>query len=129
MIPVKLSGTTSTGGTLTVNAGTTRLGVLYAAQLIDGSTDAGVDVTITCEQESLSIPLLVKADFNDDQMVYPRVAESKNTDGTASGGYCMPLVNGTLRMVTAGASCTSWSCNAATSQSRANADLDRAGCR
>jgi hypothetical protein len=101
MRTVYLSGTTSTGGTLTVNADHTLIGTLYAAQLIDGSTDAGVDVTITCEQDSLSIPLLVKADFNDDQMVYPRVAESKNTDGTASGGYCMPIINGRPRMVIA----------------------------
>lgn len=70
------------------------LGLLYAVQLVDGNFDDGVDITLTAEQGDLSIPLLVQANFNSDQMVYPRVLESLNTDGTALATHAMPIVVG-----------------------------------
>lgn len=77
------------------------MGTLYAVQLVDGTFDDGVDVTITAEQGDLSIPLLVKADFNSDQMVYPRVLQNLNTDGTALTTHCEPIVVGRPKAVVA----------------------------
>lgn len=101
MIDVLLSGTTSAGGALTVSGTTSVTGLLYAVQLIDGSFDDGVDITLTCENSDMSIPLLVKADFNTDQMVYPRVLQALNTDGTALATHTLPILAGIPKMVIA----------------------------
>lgn len=93
--------TTAAGGGATVTDTMKLRGRLYAVQLVDGDFDDGVDVTITCEQGNLSIPLLAKADFNTDQMVYPRVAAALNTDGSALTQYVEPVVSGELKVVVA----------------------------
>lgn len=98
---VYLTGTTNTAGALTVTADNVATGFLYAVQLIDGTFDDGVDITLTSEQENLAIPLLVAADWNTDKMVYPRVLQNLNTDGTALTTHCMPIVNGKPKMVIA----------------------------
>lgn len=77
------------------------IGRVYAVQLVDGNFDDGVDITLTSEDADLSIPILTKADFNTDQMVYPRVACALNTDGTALTVYDMPVCNGTIKAVVA----------------------------
>lgn len=76
-------------------------GFLYAVQLVDGTLDDGVDITLTAEHADLSIPLLVAADWNTDKMVYPRVLQNLNTDGTALTTHCMPLVAGRVKAVVA----------------------------
>ena len=76
-------------------------GVLYAVQLVDGDLADGVDIAITAEEANLSIPLLTKADFNSDQMVYPRVATALNTDGSALTNYAEPIVIGRIKAVIA----------------------------
>lgn len=85
MKKVKLDITTDGSGDATVLHDVTDPveGIIYAVQLIDGDLADGVDVTLTIEQGDLSIPVLTKADWNSDQMVYPRVLEALNTDGTA----------------------------------------------
>ena len=103
---ISLSGTTNTAGALMVSASESLHGLLYAVQLVDGALADGVDITLTCEQESLSIPLLTKADFNTDQIVYPRVAEALNTNGSALTTYSMPLINGVPKMVLAAGGAT-----------------------
>jgi len=91
----------------TAGAGTSALeavpggGTLYAVQLIDGDFADGVDITLTAEIDGLSIPLLTKADFNTDQIVYPRVLQALNTDGTALTTHCEPLVMGRVKAVVA----------------------------
>ena len=86
------------------------VGALYAVQLIDGTFADGVDVTITAEQGDLSIPLLVKADFNANSIYYPRVLEALNTDGTALATHTMPLVAGRPKvLIAAGGNATSGS--------------------
>lgn len=77
------------------------IGFLYAIQLADGDFSDGVDITVTAEQGDLSIPLLVKADFNTDQMQYPRVLQNLNTDGTALTTHAMPVVVGRPKVVVA----------------------------
>lgn len=94
--------TTDTGGGATVTATESAVGLLFAVQLVDGSFDDGVDLTLTCEKEDLSIPLLTYANFNTDQMVYPRVLKNLNTDGTTiAGQYEFPLVFGYPKAVIA----------------------------
>lgn len=76
-------------------------GFLYAVQLVDGTFDDGVDITLTAEHSDLSIPLLVAADWNTDKMVYTRVLQNLNTDGTALTTHCMPVVVGRIKAVIA----------------------------
>lgn len=97
---VRVELTTNTAGAATA-FGESVIGAVYAVQLIDGDFDDNVDVTITSEHESLSIPILVKANFNTDQMVYPRVLESLNTDGSALTTACEPLSYGRIKVVIA----------------------------
>ena len=100
MRKVKVDVTTATDGSATAY-GEVVVGTLFAVQLVDGDLADGVDLTLTSEHEGLSIPALVKADFNSDQMVYPRVLEALNTDGTALTTHTMPLVFGRPKVVIA----------------------------
>lgn len=102
MKPIRVNITTATDGGCTaygeVPAGG---GLVYAVQLVDGTLADGVDVTVTSEHADLSIPILVKADFNSDQMVYPRVLQALNTDGTALSTHAMPMAYGRIKVVIA----------------------------
>jgi len=95
-----VSLTTDASGDVTA-FGSALQGALYAIQLVDGTFDDGVDVTVTCENEDLSIPLLVGADWNTDKMLYPRVLQNLNTDATALTTHCEPLVYGRIKVVIA----------------------------
>lgn len=103
MKTIKLSITTDSSGAGTAQQDVTDpvFGIVYGVQLIDGDFADGVDVTVTFEQGDLSIPVLVKADWNTDQMVYPRVLEALNTDGSALTSTCMPLAVGRAKAVIA----------------------------
>jgi len=100
MIKRRINITTATDGSCTAY-GEAAVGLVYAVQLVDGTLADGVDVTVTCEEESLSIPILVKADFNTDQIVYPRVLQALNTDGTALTTHTQPLCYGRPKVVIA----------------------------
>ncbi len=100
MKAIRIPITTATDGSATAY-GETAVGSVYAVQLVDGTLADGVDVTITSENADLSIPILVKADFNSDQMVYPRVLQALNTDGTALTTHCEPLAVGRIKVVIA----------------------------
>lgn len=107
--PFYLSVTTDGSGDGTATADRSVLGQLYAIDLIDGSADDGVDVTVTAINNSLSgvvKTLFVKADFNTDSTVYPRTlvhddAAGAALTGTAGGDRAMPVVNGTLKLTIA----------------------------
>jgi hypothetical protein len=101
IVQCKLDLTTAADGSATTQAADVYIGLLYAVQLVDGTFDDGVDLTLTCEQGDLSIPLLTKADWNTDQMVYPRVLEALNTDGTALTTHTMPILSGKPKAVIA----------------------------
>jgi hypothetical protein len=77
------------------------LGSVYAVQLVDGTFDDGVDITITSQQGDLNVPLFVKADFNTDTMIYPRVLQQLATDGTNLTTHAEPLAVGPLKAVVA----------------------------
>ena len=97
----KISLTTNAGGAATTTTTAKYLGKLYAVQLVDGDFDDGVDLTLTCETPDLSIPLLTIANFNTDQMQYPRVLQNLNTDGTALTTHTPPVVAGQIKAVIA----------------------------
>lgn len=101
IVQCKLDLTTDSAGAASVTSEDKYLGMLYAVQLIDGDLADGVDLTLTCEQGDLSIPLLTIADFNTDQMQYPRVLETLNTAGSALTTHTRPIVNGYLKAVLA----------------------------
>lgn len=100
MLRIPIDLTTATDGSAT-GYGQACAGFLYAVQLVDGDLADGVDLTLTCETDNLSIPLLTIADFNSDQILYPRVAEAKVTDGSALTFYTMPLAFGRPKAVLA----------------------------
>jgi hypothetical protein len=100
-VQVRLDFTTDGSGAATVTAEDTYIGTLYAIQMIDGTLDDGVDITLTCEQGELSIPLLVAADWNTDKMIYPRVLQNLNTDGTALTSHTEPMICGKPKAVIA----------------------------
>ena len=99
---IRLEVTTNTAG-----AGTSALvpvpggGVVHAVQCIDGDFADGVDLTLTAEMDSLSIPILTILNFNTDQILYPRVLENLNTDGTVLTTHTKPLAVGQLKAVVA----------------------------
>ena len=101
MRTARLDATTDASGDATVTGDAGPLGTLYAIQLVDGTFDDGVDITVTSQQGDAGSPLLTKADFNTDQFAYPRVLQALNTDGTALTTHCEPLVVGRLRVVVA----------------------------
>lgn len=97
---IKVDLTTNVSGAATA-FGEAAFGTVYAVQLVDGTFEDNVDVTVTSEEENLSIPILTKADFNTDQMVYPRVLQALNTDGSALTTHCEPLMCGRVKVVIA----------------------------
>jgi hypothetical protein len=98
---VTLTATTDGSGDATVNSASVFVGALYAVRLVDGNFDDGVDITVTSVTDDLNVSQLTKADFNTDQVVYPRVLQALNTDGTALTTHCEPLIAGRLRVVVA----------------------------
>ncbi len=97
----RLDLTTNAGGAATATDDKIVNGLLHAVQLVDGTFDDGVDLVLTCETPDLSIPLLTIANFNTDQMLYPRVLENLNTDGTALSTHAEPVVAGKIKAVIA----------------------------
>jgi hypothetical protein len=101
IVQCKLNFTTDGSGNATVESSDVYIGYLEALQLIDGDVADLVDIVVTCEQGDLSIPILTKADWNTDQMVYPRVLQALNTDGTALTTHTRHIVSGKLKIVIA----------------------------
>jgi hypothetical protein len=100
MRTIRIDLTTNTAGAATA-FGEAVVGTLYAVQLIDGDFADGVDITLTAERDDLSIALLTKANFNTDQIAYPRTLEHLNTSGADLATHCEPLVFGRPKAVIA----------------------------
>lgn len=101
MRAVRIDVTTDASGDGSTTASVGVLGTLYAIQLSDGDFADGVDITVTSQQGELAFPLFVKADFNTDQVIYPRVLQALNTDGTALTTHCQPIIVGAPKVVVA----------------------------
>ncbi len=98
---IRIDLTTDAAGAATVTDDRVINGRLHAVQLVDGTFDDGVDLTLTCETPDLSIPLLTISNFNADQMQYPRVLETLNTSGANLTTHTEPLVAGKIKAVIA----------------------------
>lgn len=101
MLKIRFDITTDASGDGSATASMSGFGSLYAVQMIDGTYDDGVDITVTCEQGDLSIPLFAKLNFNTDSIAYPRVLQQLATDGTNLTTHCEPLCFGKLKAVVA----------------------------
>ena len=101
MRDIRVSITTDGSGDGTTTSSVACNGALYALQLVDGNFDDGVDITVTFEQGDLSIPVLTQANFNSDQMSYPRAAAAAVADGSALTTYALPVALGYPKVVVA----------------------------
>ena len=104
---IKLSGTTSAAGALTVTSSEYVRGFLYKVEWIDGDLADGVDPTlsVTNTPEGVDKTLLTLTDANDDDTYYPRDIvhglDGAAKTGTAGGDCVMLLVVGNLKLVIA----------------------------
>jgi len=104
---IKLTGTTSAGGAVTITATRSILARLYAVEWIDGTFDDGVDGTLSFVQSESEVDttLLTLTDANSDAWYYPRAlvhdASGTALTGTAGGDRTLPVINGTLKLVIA----------------------------
>ena len=93
--------TTAADGTAAVTSTKHVTGKLLAVQCVDGTYDDGVDLTMSCENGNLSYNIIVKANFNTDQMIYPRTLEHLDTDGSALTTHCQHVLNGKIKVTLA----------------------------
>lgn len=98
---IRVNVTTDAVGDGTATATQKANGTIYAVQLVDGDYADGVDVVLTVEQDGVSIPVLTKADWNTDQMVYPRAYAAKVADGVALTDVVQPIAVGFPKAVVA----------------------------
>jgi len=98
---IRVPVTTDAAGDGSAQATQRTNGVIYAVQLVDGDFADGVDVTLTMEQADVSIPVLIKANFNTDQIVYPRAYAALGTDGSALTDVVLPISVGYPKVVIA----------------------------
>jgi hypothetical protein len=104
---LKLYGTTSGAGALTVDATTPVFGLLYAVEFIDGTLADGGTTTITCQNTASGVAntLLTLAPTlsNADAWYYPRVLVHDQSGaaltGSSGGDRALPIMNGVPRMV------------------------------
>jgi len=102
---------TTNGDGVGAGYGDAVFGQLYAVQLIDGSFVDGVGITITCEHEDISRPILTKANFDIDSTYYPRelvhaVADGAALTGTSGGDRVMPVILGRPKVAIASGGAT-----------------------
>lgn len=108
----KFTFTTNTAGAATSGAGAsdeqqTILGELYAIKYIPTSIDTGATVTVTCEGDGFSKPLLTKATAGTSTLLfYPRdlvhaVSDGAALTGTSGGDRVEPLLAGKIKVVIA----------------------------
>lgn len=104
---IRLVGTTSAGGALTVTSTEYVKGFLYNVEWIDGDFSDGVDavLSVTETPEGVDKTLLTLTDANNDDTYYPRdivhdLAGGALT-GTAGGDREKLLINGKLKLVVA----------------------------
>ena len=103
---IKLYGTTTSGGDLTVQSTVNIMGELVAVEWIDGDLADGVDAVLSCvrNDNAADVTLLTLTDANSDAWYYPAAAVHDNVgtavtfDGT-NEIYTRQVVNGQLKLV------------------------------
>lgn len=103
LIDMRLYGTTSGAGALTV-AGGSIFGALYAVQWIDGTFADGVDAVLSyTATDGTSVTLLTLTNANDDKTYFPRVLVQDAAGADITGQYDLPLIAGPVTLaVTSG---------------------------
>jgi len=112
---IRLYGTTTAGGALTVNASKAVLGKLFAVQWVVGTLAAGVDAVISTQNHEASKTLLTITNGDADALYYPRDlvhdAAGAALTGTQGGDRELSLMVGTPRLViSAGGNAKSGGC-------------------
>ena len=105
---VRLTGTTSSGGALTINAPELAIGDLHAVEWIDGDLADGVDAVLSTQDTASGVAqtLLTLTNANVDKWYYPRATahDLAGADAEYAATFDIrekPLVNGKLRLVIA----------------------------
>lgn len=105
---IRLYGSTTTAGTMSVTGPTGVFGLLYAVQWIDGTLGDGVDAVISTTGHEASQTLLTLTDANSDALYYPRAVVHSEAGaaltGTSGGDRAMLLMVGTPSLAVTSAS-------------------------
>lgn len=103
---IKLYGTTSDLGALTVTADLAVEGLLYAIEWIDGTFADGVDAVLSVvrDDDAADVTLLTLTDANDDKIYRPlyQACDNLGADLTTTGGeeiFTQSIINGKLKLV------------------------------
>lgn len=101
---LKLTATTTAGGTQTATAPGPIKGLLLGVEWVVGDFAAGVDATLTLQNTPSGVArtLLTLTNANANAFYNPREAEHDNVGApTASGSTCYPLLCGTPQLAIA----------------------------
>lgn len=100
---IRLYGTTSALGALTVNGERSISGRIYKIVWLDGTFEDGVDAVISVINDDLNETIMTLTDANLDANYYPRAlvhdATGTALTGTSGGDREMPFVVGRPRLV------------------------------
>jgi hypothetical protein len=114
---IKLTGTTATGGGLTVTAVSRCAGKLHAVEWIDGDFADGVDAVLSVVRDDTAADytLLTLTNADNDAVYYPRVIIHSEAGaaltGTSGGDRAQPIINGILKLaVTSGGDAKTGGC-------------------
>lgn len=97
----------ATAGHSTSTVQTAILGKLYAIKYVPGTIDTGATVTVTCQSNGFTKPLLTKATAGTSTtLFYPRdlvhgVSDGAALTGSAGGDRALPLLAGHIKVVIA----------------------------
>jgi hypothetical protein len=101
MKEVRLYGTTSTAGSVTIDAPTPVFGHLEAVRLLIGSLEATTDIVVSCQNYAVADTLLTLTDASANALYYPRgVVHSEAgaaLTGTSGGDRTRMLMTGVPR--------------------------------
>lgn len=107
---VKLTGTCSTGGALTVNATRAIFGKLFAVEWVDGTLDNSSTATLTVQGAPSTVAqtllTLSGSGADEDKWYYPRTTVHDSTGGVVTYDATREvkgkaIINGKLRLVIA----------------------------
>ncbi|MBA4420268.1 MAG: hypothetical protein C0391_03900 [Anaerolinea sp.] len=113
---MRLYGTTSAEGAVTIKGTRSVLGELVAVQWIDGDLADGVGFTLSTINTEAANNLLVVANANSDKMYYPKEIPHKTEDGaaltaTSGGDRVFPIMDGIPQLaITSGGDSKSGGC-------------------